>query len=208
LGDVERLGKDLAREFHRRSFAGRHPLLTFVVAPLPALFVIWTAAWCVGVPLLFGVVMPLLGWHEGQTVAEMSTALLWTMLTCHYGLLLVPPTVAAIWFCRLALQSGRGFAWAAPACLLVAILAFTLVSDLRLPHESHQGRLLIGFGLPLPDNWRVPQIIGLWQAIRPEQQVFQTLCPLAVLVYAIWKTARARLACVPVIASNWTTQSE
>src|SRR5882672_2136870 len=41
LGGREKLADQAAAEYRRANFAGRHPVWTFVVAPVPALILCW-----------------------------------------------------------------------------------------------------------------------------------------------------------------------
>jgi hypothetical protein len=194
LGNVEQLGDELVRKYRATSFAGRHPLLTFVIAPLPVMILFWTAMFLVGWLTVFGIVAPLFGWRLGQTVAEMKPLLVWIILTCHYGILVLPPAMVALWFYRLARRSGQGLAWTVPACLVAALFAFTFVNDMRLPYESLRGRLVWGFGFPVPESfqglpmfWLIRPFVGLSRLWRLQGQVVQTLLPLAVMAYAAWR---------------------
>ena len=45
LGEPARLAVFAAEQFHARSFWGRHPVLTFLVLPLPMWVACWAASW-------------------------------------------------------------------------------------------------------------------------------------------------------------------
>jgi hypothetical protein len=187
IGDVAHLGNELVHKYRQQTFAGRHPLLTFVIAPLPAVLLVWAATLAIGWHAVFLIAPLVWSWQEGQTVSEMDPRMVWTLLTFHYASLIVPPAASALWFCRLTRKSGRGLVWGAASCVLVALLAFVLISDFRLPYEAHQGRLLLGLALPLPADWPALNAFGLWQLLRPERQLLQALAPLAVLAIAAWR---------------------
>jgi hypothetical protein len=116
------------------------------------------------------------------------------MLTFHYASLVLPPAFAAYWFCRLARRSGRGLGWSAAACILIASLALVCISELRLPYESHQGRLLFGLALPIPQSWAPFSALGWREVLQPASQLWKASVPLAVLAYMGWQACGGQRA--------------
>jgi hypothetical protein len=200
LGNAKHLADNLVREYRAQTLIGRHPWITFVLAPAPVALVWWTATLLLGWMFVFGVVAPALDFAEGETVAQMDLRFVWTLVTFHYASLAAPPAIAAWWFSRLARRSGLGVRWITAACALIALVALVVVSDLRLPYESHQGRLIFGLALPLPEAW-IPRpftgFLSLGDLVHPATRLWQMVGPLAVMLCALWQPLHAG-------RSNWT----
>ena len=202
LGDVERLGDELVRKYRARSFAGRHPLLTFVAAPLPLVVTLWAATFFAGWAAVFNVAELLGNALEQRAptdwVAGTWPLPTWLVLTVHYAIEALPPAVCAWWFCRLASRSGRELRWAVVACGLIVLLSCLVYSDLRMPGEGkHAGMMLLVLRLPLyfQQDWQLLQSRGLWHCLAVQfahfqRQAPQVLAPLAVLAFAVWRARR------------------
>jgi hypothetical protein len=184
LGNVDSISKELARKYHQRTFAGRHPVLTFVIAPFPAMLLFWVATFAVTWGTISVVGSAWLDEAETSAMRDMmqpeNRIAVWSAYAIHFATLVVPPVIGALWYCRLARRSGRGIRWAAAACALVTLLACLVFSDLRMPVDEQHGTLVIGLNVTLlPWDWRLPS-----------GHYFQTLAPLAVLAFAAWRAYR------------------
>ena len=139
LGDPGALAAGAARQYQCRTFSGRHPILMFLVAPLPLALVAWAAV-VAGVTSLFSWLGPESGatvpaaWRYGMPVV----LVLWAIL---------PPTLVALWVCRMSVRSGRTWRWIAVSLALIALATAAFHSDMRWPTQPGNGRLMIGFGL-------------------------------------------------------------
>ncbi|MBX9790830.1 MAG: hypothetical protein K2Y37_18075 [Pirellulales bacterium] len=139
LGDPVALAAGAAHEYQRRTFSGRHPILMFLVAPLPMALVAWAAV-VVAVTSLFAWLGPESGaavpaaWRYGMPVV----LVLWAI---------VPPTLIALWVCRMSARSGRTWRWIAVSLALISLATAAFHSDMRWPTRPGNGQLLIGFGL-------------------------------------------------------------
>jgi hypothetical protein len=209
LGDVEQLGTELARKYHARTFFGRHPLLTFVIAPLPAMIVFWVATFFLGWMAVFGVATLLGNAADGALTTDWSVGTdplpMWSVLMAHYAILAVPPGIGAWWFCRRARRSGRGLGWAAMSCGLVVALAYVVWGKLEMPHDGLGGRMLLGIRCPLvqASDWQLLERLGMWQCLlkqfaHVEEQLLQIAAPLAVLAYAVWQVRRENRLLPPI----------
>jgi hypothetical protein len=186
LGDVDRLGDELVRKYHARSFAGRHPLLTFVVAPLPTILAMWSATFVGFWLAVWGVLEAVSCVVDARTWADAEPPPLveWVLMALQPALFYVPPAVVAWSFCRTARRSGRGPAWGAASCLLLALLAMFVVFDLRGPHDGQAASLMVGL-------WS----LGFSQKHLPiTNQLLHMAAPLAVGMLAIWQTRRREIA--------------
>jgi hypothetical protein len=180
LGDVESLGKELARKYHQRTFAGRNPVLTFVVSPLPAMILFWAATFAATWGSIAVVGQAWFGEPETIALRDMMPSehriAVWSAYAIQFATLVIPPAIGALWYCRLARRSGRGIRWAMVSCAVVTALACIVYSELQMPVDGEHGTLTIGLMLTHPLGWRVVQ-----------SQMLQTLAPLAVLAYAVWR---------------------
>lgn len=138
LGDPAALADHVVETYQRRTFAGRHPVLTFVVAPLPALLAGWAVAYLV-MAALGAAWFAAIGYGSmlGSAVAQAGHALLTSL----------PPAIVAGAFYWLAVRSGRGWRWAAASCGLIALAAMSFSSTMIPPVEPGTGQLRIGFGM-------------------------------------------------------------
>jgi hypothetical protein len=143
IGSPAELARTAAFEFRRRTYAGRHPLVTFVAAPLPTAAVLLVAL-CATFLLVLSIA------PENSTIenhipfwaAAIMQSLVWAMRT-------VPFVAGALLFCHLARRTLCGPRGSFIACSLVALLAGLFAVNLRLPTNGPgSGALTLGFAIP------------------------------------------------------------
>ena len=136
LGTPQALASAVGETYEYPTFAGRHPLLMFLLAPLP-LFVTVVVAQC----LLIGV-LEWLGFVEQKTT---TFSMLWKSM--NY----VPAVLATLWLCRCWQESERHWGWllAATSCLAIAIAPFAATATV----SSQPGKSLVGVGVRLSDSF-------------------------------------------------------
>jgi hypothetical protein len=149
LGSAEQLASRAARELRLRTYAGRHPLWTFVAAPVPtaaALVVALCAAF-----VLVGSALPD-DWIAGESMPAWGAP---TLQATVWAMQYAPFLAGALLFCHLAKRAACGARWSLVACALVAILAGMFAVDLKLPTEGPgSGTLTMGLGIPPgPTQW-------------------------------------------------------
>jgi hypothetical protein len=166
LGAPEDIARRAAHELRRRTYAGRHPFVTFVAAPLP------TAAL-----LLIGLCVPFLlivtvvpddyaPGHFPAWAGAVMRSVVWSMQ-------FVPFIAGALLFCHLAKRATCGARWSFVACALVAMLAGSFAVQLTLPTgAAGSGSLMMGFALPFG--------FAHWPAPFGSMQWLQALAPIAV----------------------------
>jgi hypothetical protein len=147
LGSPEELADSAVAQFRAASFAGRHPVLTFVLAPIPAV----TAGWALffltayfvslGLDALLGYGARSIHTPESELPAALDQALRAVLLL---GAFLPPAVVAFLWY-RLFRRSGRWWLWGLASCLLVAVAAGLYYSHLTFPTATERGSLTLGF---------------------------------------------------------------
>ena len=157
LGSPEELAGRAVVEMRNRTYAGRHPFVTFVAAPLPTAALLLIAL-CLCFLLLLSVVpeTPSADDRVPWWAATVMYATIWAM---RY----LPFIAAAILFCHAAKRSVCGSRWSFVACALVAVLAGLFAVNLTLPTSGpNSGSLTMGFAFrPLRRNGS-----KLWRRLR------------------------------------------
>lgn len=177
LGSPNSIAAAASHEFRRRTFAGRHPWLTFVVAPfafIPFLFVslilaLFAVNWIIGTTVEWlNVPDPWLSLSENtQTRAEW-----WILGFFDMYVRFVPFLIGSWIFCRWGRSSGLRW-WPLVASTIVAITAGFLFTK-SIPAAGDK-----------PGLW----MVGL--ATRFEtRQFIQLLVPLAVAAWMLLKLPR------------------
>jgi hypothetical protein len=178
LGSSDQIAAAATHEFRRRTFAGRHPWLTFVVAPfafVPLLFVslilaLFAVAW------ILGTTVEWLNVPESWLSPSPAThsRIEWWILTAYDFYVRFIPFVLAAWiFCRLGRGSGLRW-WPVIACSIVALTAGFLFTKC-VPANGDK-----------PGMW----IIGLATHFHGGRQVIQLLVPLAIAVWMLLRLPR------------------
>lgn len=161
LGNPQRLAEAAKSEFHHRTFAGRHPLLTFVAAPV---FVVTAtivatialmAAMAWGADLLSGGALA----PSDQSDTPPTPFQLQLIYTANFVVRFVPFLLSAFIFVRLGQRSGREV-WSLGACGIIALFASAFVSVISATSADGHGTWVLGFG------WK-PELHQLMQAILP-----------------------------------------
>jgi hypothetical protein len=161
LGMPEELATRARRELVGRTFVGRHPLVTFVVAPLPAAILAIVGV-CVAFMLVLNVIPddPSGDNHLPAWGAMLLQTFVWSI---RY----LPFVCGAIVFCLLARSTVSACRWSFVACALVALVAGLFAVHLTLPTDGpFSGSLIIGLELP-PKRMQVPQALAplaIWAA--------------------------------------------
>jgi len=159
------------------SVFGRHPILSFVVAPIPvAILSLIAFAFAA-----FGT-LELVGWVfgeryviEGRAVRDWPVGLVYAVNSLAVAIRFVPPAAAAALLCWCARRGGVSWRWTLTASGLVGLLAGMLFVQVQLPLEPGQGAFTLGLGFP----W--------YQGIN----LVQLLVPLAIGAAFLWR-ARGR----------------
>lgn len=149
LGATRKLARKIAADYQRRSWFGRWPLLSFLLAP-PALLIACWAALIGGVAALSA----LLHWLDGPGMPAEYTAgrNLESAWGFYYTAIVVfsflVPVALAWWYGRFALFGAQSRVY-----LLVACLSFGLMNGLVYhsvwPDPENAQRAVNGFGLML-----------------------------------------------------------
>jgi hypothetical protein len=169
LGTAVELAASARQEFDRRSFAGRHPILTFVVGPVACVPLLFVACML----LLFGAgwgIATGLEWAASGLEAEVSQSTTARIEFWAAGLLnlygrFVPFALAAWMYCRI----GRRMAsprWSVIACLITAAIALFVFTKSTPGTETSGGSYMIGLAVPPAPRQMLqlvpPLLIGAW----------------------------------------------
>ncbi len=148
----KRLGKPLevataAANATRAQFALRHPIVTFLLLPVPLLLLLWVA-YTMG---LAGI-LSLFRSYQDANWAEPAASIL------IYSLAYVPAIVLTLIIAWVAHRSRARLTWWLTASALVAFVSGLLMVTFNMPTTPGTGKLTVGLGFP-PDLSRWPQII-------------------------------------------------
>jgi hypothetical protein len=152
LGDPAQLAAFAEDTYRRRGFFGRHPIFTFLLAPLPLLVLSWIA---ILLPFfLVGSVLDFVGAQTGEPrdypyLVAMGIVL-WSWL-----IMAIAPLTTMLVLCRVARQNALNWRWAAAGNVLVATMCALLwawgkqaTNDHYIPNSSGNGCFMFGINLP------------------------------------------------------------
>ncbi|WP_010588429.1 hypothetical protein [Schlesneria paludicola] len=162
LGAPALLAQAAEKEYRKRTFAGRHPVLMFALLPLPAVTVTWIATMIV-CGLGKSLVTPLLPVKcDPPTLFEWGVA-----YASMYVVRFLPFLLMAWLFTSLGRRANRR-GWSLLACGFVAVFALFVHIHLREPDDQYNLMVCCGpeFGFQV---WParllqagVPLAVGLW----------------------------------------------
>lgn len=173
LGTAEQLAAAAVTEYRQRTFAGRHPVLTFIFGPIfAALLTLVTI-----MLLLIGI-----GWllnaldggsleSNGLSNEPPTSFQLGLMHTVNFVVRFVPFAISAWFFFRMGRRCGLP-KWSLVACTIVAVTAVFFSSVISQTTADGHGMWTIGFGTS----------IGL-------DQFIQALVPLALGARLLWQSS-------------------
>ncbi|HEY2412916.1 MAG TPA: hypothetical protein VGI40_11770 [Pirellulaceae bacterium] len=179
LGSADTIATAASREFRSRTFAGRHPYLTFVFGPLafvPAIFLgLLFGPYCILATLYAA--FALVTGNEPFPASEESGTLstYWVACCYHHFFRFVPFALAALFFCRWGRKSAMQ-RWAMLSCGIVAAMAGATVSIVR-PVDGNFAEWMLMFGLAIKLTvnqllqFLVPLAVAAWLLLRVPQRL-------------------------------------
>lgn len=150
LGSPEQLASLAGHEFRRRTFAGRHPVLTFMVGPVAAIVATLVSICLVGFVLSLAI-DALLGVFVSSTeVADFPSSALEMGIVRVYNALVrfLPFAISAWLFVRLGERAGLRV-WSISAACVVALMAACFSSVVTPASLNEPPKWIIGVGLNL-----------------------------------------------------------
>ena len=171
MGSPESLASFARLEFRRRTFAGRHPLATFLAGPIVAILgtlaAIFLTVFCVG--WLIDCAAGLINGDTGGALSandEFGLAVGMGMVQAlNLMIRFVPFGLSAWLFARLGRRAGLRL-WSVAACGIVTLMAVLFSSAVRPASAHSPGDLVFGlglkFGLGQVVQAAMPLALGLW----------------------------------------------
>jgi hypothetical protein len=177
LGKAEHLASAACHEFRESRFAGRHPVLTFLVGPfliVPAVFVTLVAlafaAACAIAMMAEFCAQDAISQFSDQAKAR---AELWVVFGFNVYTQFLPFAIAAWLFCRWGQRSDRR-KWSIVACGIVAVIAGIVMTKCSPATGTDPGTIVLG--LTLRPTVRqlaqllVPLAVACWLLLRLPQR--------------------------------------
>jgi hypothetical protein len=141
------------KQYHNRSILRRHPILTFLILPVPLMALQIVGTMCA--LFLLGNLINLGGLVEGFN--EQDHPVLGSILlgVFSWTILVLPPLFAALLMCRVARKNNLNLRWSAAGCVLVALYCAMFFVSWRLATAPGNGTFMLGFGFDPDWNWIV-----------------------------------------------------
>jgi hypothetical protein len=143
LGSPDQIATWAAAAYRRRTFVGRHPVLAFLVAPIPCVIACLAA-----LTLSVGALGSLLSdsWLHSPSGTAFAT---FSLALFTWSLRLLPFVVLVAVFQRAAYRAGCDWRWGVAAALLLTLFAATFAVDYQAPTGiPDSGRFSVGLTLP------------------------------------------------------------
>lgn len=159
LGDINEVAKELLAAKRRSYWWGRHPVVSFVLLPLPLFFLLF-----LGILWLWGETSGLIAWteHKEAGLPEPDWA---AVRVGFYAALCAALTISAGFICFLARRCCCGLKWTLIGCAVFLGQAFFLRTGFTPPQgvPAH-GSFWIGYGMgglnrPELVAWIVPLVL-------------------------------------------------
>jgi hypothetical protein len=159
LGDPATLAVLAEQSYRQRSFLGRHPIVTFLLLPVPLIvaeIIGFFFAWMLLGPVLDGLLDPVLkGKFDGVNKVEHPFAGCFFLAGLSWFLIVMPPLGTMLWICRVARRNHLGSRWPLTAGCLVAVFCALFYVSWRLPTAPGSGIFMIGFNVDSSAQWVV-----------------------------------------------------
>jgi hypothetical protein len=158
FGNPAQLAIFAAEQYHARSFWGRHPWITYLLAPLPLLVTCWIAFglafWAFTYGLAF-VGSQIFGWSD-ETFANPADYI-WHQAAAitfmRWYVTVLPPLTAAWLLCRTYRRNALDWRWPIVGCILLAAVAGVFTTSYRIATEPNNGMFMIGFDVGTSTDW-------------------------------------------------------
>lgn len=157
LGEPTHLALFAAEHYHARSFWGRHPVVTFVLVPLPLLVLCWIAIG-LGVTGIGKTIAYICEHWFGLSDANTNPgdhliAQAGIMVAVSWFFIVVPSLFVAWLLCRTAARNALKPQWPVASCCLLALVAGCLAISYQLAVQPHEGRFMLGFSFAESPTW-------------------------------------------------------
>jgi hypothetical protein len=151
IGDPSRLAQFAAMQYRNRSFLGRHPILTFLVLPVPLVVLQVIGFMCA--MFLLGTVIDPGAIAEGFNEHDHPLLVGLVLAVFSWAIAVFPPLVSALMMCRVARKNALDWRWSVAACCLVALYCALFVTSWRLATAPGTGQFMMGFSVAWSAQW-------------------------------------------------------
>ncbi len=124
IGNIDHLTNEIVQKMKASSFAGKHPLISFILLPLPALIITLLAAFVT--IFLTGNIIKFMG------ISYYNEPLRTALINAFNLLSLSINSIPFIWFCIIGRKSHCDLKWVGVASLLFAFLGYCLTISMEL----------------------------------------------------------------------------
>jgi hypothetical protein len=158
LGEPAQLALFAAEQYHARSFWGRHPLVTYLLGPLPLLvacFVAYAVAFWAVTWVISLVGTHVLGWSEA-TFANPADFIWWQavlLALLSWYVVVFPPLTAAWLLCRTYRRNALDWRWPVIGCTLLAVVCGMFQTSYNIATEPDTGQFMLGFDIGQSSAW-------------------------------------------------------
>jgi hypothetical protein len=157
LGEPTQLAIFAAEQYRARSFWGRHPIVTFVLGPLPLLLVCWVITGFAVVWSAEGITYIGDHWFGIEQDKIVYADHLWAqagvMSFCMWMIIAFPPILVAALMCRTARRNAVNWRWPIIACALMSFVIGFLAVSYRLALQPNDGQIMLGINLDSSMSW-------------------------------------------------------
>lgn len=191
LGETRKLAKRIAGDYRRRSWFGRWPLLSFLIAPIPMLLISWAGVLC-GV-WLFSEAYDLVSPREEGPLSPTETQVVWFFITGVVGVLFFVTPAAIAWcYGGLALRSTQKRAYVLAVCLLIGVANGLVFHNATLTPEGGSTHGSFSAGVPLGNEENA--FAGILRHFAEPMAMSQLLTPVLVGGVLLFRDERRRRA--------------
>ena len=166
MGSPQEVAQQAADAYRGRRFTSRHTLLVFVVLPIVALALAWSAS-------LFGLVGAGAAWksmNPGLSSDDLSPLGVAGMKLLCTGSLVVPAALVAALVAWLAARSAVERKWPIIGCAILGLLVGPAQFSVYMSPLPNKSTLMLGLGFSTAalslfvqvSIFAVPMLIGLW----------------------------------------------
>jgi hypothetical protein len=195
LGETKSLVKKTVRAYQRRYWCGRWPTVTFLLAPIPLVFLAWMMKWL----LCFIVIAPLQSWgiidHQPDGIMSFGE---WALVRgVQIVFLFLTPAAVLYFLFRLARRAALNNKWVCMSAVLLSLYAGLFFYDfnskgfvIRVPRDQ----VVCVVGLPFLSR------DGMWKWYTQNPWLMaQALCPLALVAILLWRSKQLALLSPPLV---------
>ncbi len=195
LGDQKTLVKKSVREFQRRHWCGRWPLLTFLFGPLVLLITAWVSTYLILAVVVVSA-MKLTGIEDPSNDGIVSTSEYLIMYGFIGWCVFVMPAAVLLFLSRRASRAGVGWQWITLAALVLAVHVGTFKcgfvdrfpgNPINLETGEPLGADMVMMSIPYFFMSNSLHDVWAWYASDP-WQCCQLLLPVLVAGLIVWRS--------------------